>query len=71
MITRAQAGALLNLAESLEACERVNLGICPAFDGSQNIQLLDSSVAVANVSGLTATKLRNAVKALVPQGEGK
>lgn len=65
MITRAQAEALLTLAESLEACERLNVGVCPAFDGSQNIQLLDSSASVFQVSALTGQKLRNAIAELL------
>jgi len=65
MITRAQAEALLTLAESLEACERLNVGVCPTFDGSQNIQLLDSSTPVFQVSGLTGQKLRNAISEIL------
>lgn len=33
MITRAQAEALLTLAESLEACERLGLKLTEDFDG--------------------------------------
>lgn len=69
MITRAQAEALLTLAESLEACAAVNIGVCPAFDGSQNLQLHDSSQPIANVSALTGMKVRLAVNALIPKQE--
>lgn len=69
MITRAQAEALLTLAESLEACASMNIGVCPAFDGSQNLQFHDSSETIANVSALTGMKIRLAVKALSPKRE--
>lgn len=69
MITRAQAEALLTLAESLEACAAVNIGVCPAFDGSQNLQFLDTSAPVSNVSALTGSKVRHAVNALIPKQE--
>lgn len=69
MITRAQAEALLTLAESLEACAAVNIGVCPAFDGSQNLQFHDSSSCIANISALTGMKVRLAVKALSPKQE--
>lgn len=69
MITRSQAEALLTLAESLEACERLNIGVVPAFDGSQNLQFLDSSSRFAQVSALTGKKVRNAVTGLVPSGQ--
>ena len=67
MITRAQAEALLTPAESLEACAAVNIGVCPAFDGSQNLQFLDSSAPIANVSALTGMKVQLAVNALIPK----
>lgn len=67
MITRAQAEALLTLAESLEACERLNIGVVPSFDGSQNLQFLDSSAPFARVSALHGKKVRNAVSELVPK----
>lgn len=69
MITRAQAEALLTLAESLEACAAVNIGVCPAFDGSQNLQFHDSSSSIANVSALTGSKIRLAVRELTPTQE--
>lgn len=70
MITRAQAEALLTLAESLEACEALNIGICPSYDGGQIIQFHDSSQPVYVVSALTGVKVRLAVNELIPKHTG-
>ena len=68
MITRAQAEALLTLAESMEACERlgVHLGAEPkkaylvwGFGADQGIDL----------DGLQSFTLRLALNALIPKQE--
>ena len=59
MITRAQAEALLTLAESLEACERLDLGIYASIPREY---LPDDQFNL-----LTAMELRLAVNALIPK----
>lgn len=66
MITRAQAEALLTLAEALEACERTGVSIEPAnssfsiFYGNKYTETRD----------LTGMSVRLAVNALVPKHTG-
>ncbi|MNE24901.1 hypothetical protein D3C80_1182100 [compost metagenome] len=67
MITRAQAEALLTLAESLEACEREDLKLMLSprgFELSHNFHL--TNVAVYELTGLS---IRLAVNALIPKQE--
>lgn len=66
MITRAQAEALLTLAESLEACERQNITLEGAFE----------KITIHHVSGkldfyedFNEMAVRLAVNALIPKQE--
>ena len=68
MITRAQAEALLTLAESLEACERLGFHIgasmaqgCGIAELTQDTNYLDTE--------LTAVDIRMIVNALIPKQE--
>lgn len=66
MITRAQAEALLTLAESLEACERLNIGLSHHSAGmtlgpDDNIECI--------LPDSTSIQLRLAVNALIPKQE--
>ncbi len=70
MITRAQAEALLTLAESLEACEKLNLEITPNYDGDQIIQFSDTGEQISNLYGLSSINIRLAVNDLVPKHTG-
>lgn len=68
MITRAQAEALLTLAESLEACER--LGIYLATD--QYAQVWARTVDPSNdfqIISLDSTSFRIAIAKLYPKSE--
>lgn len=67
MITRAQAEALLTLAESLEACERVGVSIADE-DVSQYICY--GVGKYENVGQLTSVSVRLAVNNLVPKHTG-
>lgn len=58
MITRAQAEALLTLAESLEACERLNLNIFASVPGE--------FVKDTELDLLTGSELRTATAGLIP-----
>ena len=66
MITRAQAEALLTLAESLEACERLDMSLCCNGEGA--------IVYYGDASGpepeVTAVQIRYIVNALVPKHTG-
>ena len=72
MITRAQAEALLTLAESLEACERNGLAI--AIPGRSDVELQNGfsryNIDISQFSELTAVSVRFAVNALVPKHTG-
>ena len=65
MITRAQAEALLTLAESLEACERNGLTLASDHKGAViyygNAQVIEPEI--------TAMQLRVIVSRLVPKSE--
>lgn len=64
MITRAQAEALLTLAESLEACERVGVETFQEFEGV----FLSGKGVLENIGHeLTGTALRGAVAKLMPK----
>lgn len=71
MITRAQAEALLTLAESLEACERNGLYL--TVPGRGEVVLDCSGQQEVNVdldaSQITGMALRLAVNALIPKQE--
>lgn len=68
MITRAQAEALLTLAESLEACERLDLVVTESDDGmrieSSGAVLLWVPAVYAN-----SVQLRLAISKLIPKQE--
>ena len=67
MITRAQAEALLTLAESLEACERLGVTVEQDYE--------DPSLSVSGeyhcVTSVNAMSIRLAVNALIPKQEIK
>lgn len=65
MITRAQAEALLTLAESLEACERQGVTLMPG-DDFVDICFPDDYHRLQNVDGMS---IRLAVNKLVPKQE--
>lgn len=65
MITRAQAEALLTLAESLEACERLWIEVY--YDEGQEIYVNDYPVISLRTDDLTGPKLRTAVASLMPK----
>jgi len=71
MITRAQAEALLTLAESLEACERQGLRL--EVPGRSEIVLRNGfysyNVDTSQYSEITAVSIRLAVNALIPKQE--
>lgn len=66
MITRAQAEALLTLAESLEACERLDIVVTDPYDGMR----IESSAAVllwVPAVYANSVQLRLALSKLIPQ----
>lgn len=65
MITRAQAEALLTLAESLEACERQGVTLMLGDDFA-DICFANDSHRVQDIDGMS---IRLAVNALVPKQE--
>lgn len=68
MITRAQAEALLTLAESLEACERLNVSI-KTRNQTLDLQCADGFRAQV-LYGLSSREIRNAVADLMPKHTG-
>lgn len=66
MITRAQAEALLTLAEALEACEQVGVTLMPG-DDFVNICFPDDSYGLEDIDGMS---VRLAVHNLVPKHTG-
>lgn len=68
MITRAQAEALLTLAESLEVCERLNISF-KTRNESIDLQCADGFDPHV-IYGLTSMDVRLAVNALVPKHTG-
>ena len=65
MITRAQAEALLTLAESLEACEQLGITLMPG-DDFVDIRFSDDYHRLQDVDGMA---IRLAVNALIPRQE--
>lgn len=65
MITRAQAEALLPLAESLEACER--LGVEVYYDEGQEIYVNEHPLIILRADDLTGAKIRTALASLMPK----
>lgn len=65
MITRAQAEALLTLAESLEACEQVGLDIASDQDGAV-VYWGNYSVSETPITGM---QIRVLVSKLIPKQE--
>lgn len=61
MITRAQAEALLTLAESLEACERLGIGFAADERGKVSLRSSDPSSDV-ELSGFSAFAVRVALR---------
>lgn len=66
MITRAQAEALLTLAESLEACERVGVEIglvagAELFYGQRGVWI--------DIDSLSGRSIRGTVQKLIPKSE--
>lgn len=66
MITRAQAEALLTLAESLEACERVGV---ETFQGDEGVFLSGKGLLKNIGHELSGAALRAAVAKLMPKTE--
>lgn len=62
MITRAQAEALLTLAESLEACERLGLDLTTGPDGEM---MLEHPAGTYLLCGLGGESIRNATAELL------
>lgn len=69
MITRAQAEALLTLAESLEACERQGIEVQEDSDGV-TLVIAGKCHYPQQYSRLTGATLRLAVNHLVPKHTG-
>lgn len=69
MITRVQAEALLTLAESLEACERLGVDLGVGVDGETWIGVSRDYKDDFDVPGFSASTIRDAVKALTPAQE--
>ena len=69
MITRAQAEALLTLAESLEACERLGLGLAAGRDGSSFLTYGASVDDSERLRSFDAISMRLAVNALITKQE--
>lgn len=69
MITRAQAEALLTLAESLEACERLDMAVVTAHAEIRN-GFSRYAVDTSKHGELNAVSVRLAVNALVPKHTG-
>lgn len=65
MITRAQAEALLTLAESLEACERLGMSVEQDYEDAY-IQIAGTPHGITSV---TSMSIRLAVNALIPKQE--
>lgn len=65
MITRAQAEALLTLAESLEACERLGIRISP----DEGFNMLDLGRDFEYVGCMSAVEVRAAIAKLYPKQE--
>jgi hypothetical protein len=67
MITRAQAEALLTLAESLEACEQNEVNLCP---GNGVVELFYGQRGVwTELRSLSAASLRVEISRLYPKSE--
>lgn len=72
MITRAQAEALLTLAESLEACERTGISVFEDFDGLLVSSANSDSPIYSDPEGhLTGMSIRLAVATLSPKRSGR
>lgn len=69
MITRAQAEALLTLAESLEACEKVGLTISGDADGDQVICKDGRYLHNTMHPDLQPVRIRRAISELYPKSE--
>lgn len=65
MIRRAQAEALLKLAEALEECERNGVRISP----DENFVALDVGQHYEYVGGMSAVEVRMAISKLYPKSE--
>jgi len=68
MITRAQAEALLTLAESLEACERLDIDLHLPQTACDSASI-DVGDHVEFVDDFKAVTVRLAVNALIPKSE--
>ena len=69
MITRAQAEALLTLAESLEACERLQIEVGECSDGKLSLRLGESYWFPQEYEPMNSMSIRLAVNALIPKQE--
>jgi hypothetical protein len=69
VIRRAQAEALLKLAEALEECERLDLSILSGLDGDIAIHQYAEWHRTTQSRRLTGMSIRLAVNTLVPKSE--
>lgn len=69
MITRAQAEALLTLAESLEACEQLGLTISADGDRDQRICRNGRYLHNTMFTDLQPVRIRRAISELYPKSE--
>jgi hypothetical protein len=70
MITRAQAEALLTLAESLEACEQLDLSFWAMPDGQQQFSIEGMTThSLKSGRWIDGMSIRLAVNALIPKQE--
>lgn len=71
MITRAQAEALLTLAESLEACEREGVEINVGCMFNLELDFKDTGKTFAQINQLSGMDLRLVVSLLSPKRSGR
>ena len=66
MITRAQAEALLTLAESLEACERLGVTVEQDYEDAS---ICYGGKSCTSITAVTSVSVRLAVNTLTPKQE--
>ena len=69
MITRAQAEALLTLAESLEACERLEISISLPKDDIETTLIEGYDWGHFLLGGMTGMEIRTLIATLYPKSE--
>jgi len=68
MITRAQAEALLTLAESLEACERLGVTVEQDYEDAS---ICYGGKTCISITAVTSISIRLAVNSLAPKRSGR